>query len=68
MRRSEITKDEYDEWRYHYPKRETERFRKEVHAFRETQSRFWVGKVNTLFWQHHINITEKTKSSEMPVK
>ena len=38
LRRGEITKDEYDEWRYHYPKLETERFRKEVLALREAKS------------------------------
>ena len=38
LRRGEITKDEYDEWRYHYPKLETERFRKEVLAIREAKA------------------------------
>lgn len=38
MRRGEISKDEYDEWRYHYPKLETERFRKEVLALREAKA------------------------------
>ena len=38
LRRGEITKDEYDEWRYHYPNHETERFRKEVLALREAKA------------------------------
>ena len=38
LRREEITQDEYDEWRYHYPKLETERFRNEVLAFRKNES------------------------------
>lgn len=38
LRRGEITKDEYDEWRYHYPKLESERFRNEVLALRQEKS------------------------------
>ena len=28
--------------------------------------RFWVVKVNTFLWQHHINIPKKIKNSETP--
>ena len=38
LRREEISQDEYDEWRYHYPKLETERFRNEVLAYREKKT------------------------------
>ena len=38
LRREEITQDEYDEWRYHYPKKETERFRNEVLALRKQKA------------------------------
>ena len=38
LRREEITQDEYDEWRYQYPKLETERFRNEVLALRKKRA------------------------------
>ena len=39
LHRGEISQDEYDEWRYHYPKLENERFRNEVLAYREKKSK-----------------------------
>ena len=38
LQSGEITKDQYDQWRYTYPKMEVERTRRERQAARKTKS------------------------------
>jgi DNA-binding XRE family transcriptional regulator len=39
LKRGEITQEEYDEWRYSYPRVEAERFKQDVDALRQEKNR-----------------------------